>query len=273
MAGPRVGTLRVPGSRSLVSVRRHRSRRCSDSARPPPPPSSRTAIAARSSFTDAFGGRIRPGARLPGRACEARQAERVMRRSTSTGGLTLLAIERFYCPGPGGGRNDDARLVPLPSSCRFPRTRPDNILRVDSPRSRRPARQLAPASRFLLRRPTAPDDWTRARLAAAARRSRAPSARGFAPMRSSCGQSAAVRTGAHAALRAARSRRIDGDGAERTRLHSPALVAALEAAGPAAACAGPAHERKGRFKAFHRASQRRAPSRPQLTPRATRAAA
>jgi len=65
----------------------------------------------------------------------------------------------------------------------------------------------------------------------------------------SCGQSAAVRTGAHAA-RAPLVATIDGDG-QNDPAFIPALVAALEAAGPACGlCAGQRTSRKGRFKAF-----------------------
>ncbi|WP_349371357.1 glycosyltransferase family 2 protein [Salinarimonas sp.] len=65
----------------------------------------------------------------------------------------------------------------------------------------------------------------------------------------SCGQSAAVRSGARAA-RAPLIATIDGDG-QNDPAFIPALVAALEAAGPACGlCAGQRTSRKGRFKAF-----------------------
>jgi dolichol-phosphate mannosyltransferase len=65
----------------------------------------------------------------------------------------------------------------------------------------------------------------------------------------SCGQSAAVRSGARAA-RAPLIATIDGDG-QNDPAFIPALVAALEAAGPACGlCAGQRTSRKGRYKAF-----------------------
>ncbi|MGP9821769.1 glycosyltransferase family 2 protein [Salinarimonas sp. NSM] len=65
----------------------------------------------------------------------------------------------------------------------------------------------------------------------------------------SCGQSAAVRSGIRAA-RAPLVATIDGDG-QNDPAFIPALVAALEAAGPRCGlCAGQRTSRKGRFKAF-----------------------